>query len=122
MIILPNGTLANTSLTNVTATEVRRLDLSVGISYTADLKKAKEIALQELASDPACLKEKEQDVFVNNLGDSAVELIIRCYVRNEDFWPARGRLLEKVKLAYDANGIEIPFNQLDVHFDQEVEK
>ena len=122
VIILPNGTLANTSLTNVTATDIRRLDLSVGISYTADLKKAKEIAMQELTADAACLKEKEKDVFVNNLGDSAVELIVRCYVKNEDYWPARGRLLEKVKLAYDANGIEIPFNQLDVHVDRELEK
>lgn len=122
VIILPNGTLANTSLTNVTATDIRRLDLSVGISYTADLKKAKEIAMQELTADTACLKEKEKDVFVNNLGDSAVELIVRCYVKNEDYWPARGRLLEKVKLAYDANGIEIPFNQLDVHVDRELEK
>lgn len=122
VIILPNGTLANTSLTNVTATDIRRLDLSVGISYTADLKKAKEIAMQELTADTACLKEMEKDVFVNNLGDSAVELIVRCYVKNEDYWPARGRLLEKVKLAYDANGIEIPFNQLDVHVDRELEK
>lgn len=122
VIILPNGTLANTSLTNVTATDIRRLDLSVGISYTADLKKAKEIAMQELTADTSCLKEKEKDVFVNNLGDSAVELIVRCYVKNEDYWPARGRLLEKVKLAYDANGIEIPFNQLDVHVDRELEK
>ena len=47
---------------------------------------------------------------------------MRCYVKNEDYWPARGRLLEKVKLAYDANGIEIPFNQLDVHVDRELEK
>ena len=122
VIILPNGTLANTSLTNVTATDIRRLDLSVGISYTADLKKAKEIAMQELTADTACLKEKEKDVLVNNLGDSAVELIVRCYVKNEDYWPARGRLLEKVKLAYDANGIEIPFNQLDIHVDRELEK
>ena len=67
-------------------------------------------------------EKKEKDVFVNNLGDSAVELIVRCYVKNEDYWPARGRLLEKVKLAYDANGIEIPFNQLDVHVDRELEK
>ena len=78
--------------------------------------------MQELTADTACLKEKEKDVFVNNLGDSAVELIVRCYVKNEDYWPARGRLLEKVKLAYDANGIEIPFNQLDVHVDRKLEK
>lgn len=118
VIILPNGTLANTSLTNVTATDVRRLDLSVGISYNADIRLAKKVGMDLLAKDKAPLPDMEQSVFVNELGDSAVLMTVRCYVTNEDYWPARGRLLENLKLAYDENHIEIPFNQMDVHVTQ----
>lgn len=115
IVILPNGTLANTSITNVTATPDRRLDIPVSIGYQSDLKKAKDIAFQIISVDPALLKEKEYSVFVNDLGDSSVILNLRLYVRNADYFPARSRILENLKLAYDENEIEIPFNQLDVH-------
>lgn len=115
VIILPNGTLANTSLTNVTATPYRRLDLSIGISYTADLRKAKEVANAVLSADTSPIRDMEMTTIIDKLGNSAVELIVRCYVTNEDYWPARSRLFENLKLAFDANGIEIPYDQLDVH-------
>lgn len=115
VIVLPNGTLANTSLTNVTATYKRRLDLTVGISYQSDLAKAKEILTRLLAEDEAPIKNLDMLVFVDQLGESAVILGIRCYVENDDYWPARWRLLEGIKLQFDANGIGIPFPQMEVH-------
>lgn len=115
IVILPNGSLANTSLTNYTTTQTRRLDLVVGISYEADLKRAKELALEILKAEKATLKDCERSVFVSGLGDSAVELTLRCYVNNADYWPAQGRIYEAVKLCYDEQGIVIPYNQMDVH-------
>lgn len=118
-VVLPNGTLANSSLTNVTDIGIRRLDMTVGISYKADLLLAKETAKNLLKAEPASLKNKEMDVFVSELGDSAVLLNLRCYVKTEDYWPARGRILEAVKLTYDEKGIEIPYPQMDVHVKKE---
>lgn len=113
-VVLPNGTLANSSLTNVTDTGVRRLDLAVGISYEADLKLAKEIAKKLLEEEAAVIRNRETDVFVSDLGDSAVVLTLRCYVKSGDYWTARSRILENVKLAFDEKGIEIPYPKLDV--------
>lgn len=114
-VVLPNGTLANSSLTNVTNTGIRRLDMTVGISYNADLKLAKEVALGILKEEAATLKKKEIDVFVSELGNSAVLLNLRCYVKSEDYWPTRSRVLEAVKLTFDEKGIEIPYPQMDVY-------
>lgn len=114
-VVLPNGTLANSSLTNVTDIGIRRLDMTVGISYRADLKLAKEVAKKLLDGDAATLKNKEIDVFVSDLGESAVILNLRCYVKSEDYWPTRSRILEAVKLTFDENGIEIPYPQMDVY-------
>ncbi|HBA63830.1 MAG TPA: mechanosensitive ion channel protein [Lachnospiraceae bacterium] len=113
-IVIPNGTLSNSSLTNVTAKEKRRLDLSVGISYNADLRKAKEILSGLLEADPDILKEEERLVCVEELGDSAVILGIRAWVKTELYWTVRWRLLEEIKLTFDEKGIEIPYTQLTV--------
>lgn len=115
VIILPNGTLANTSLTNVTATKQRRLDIKVGIAYDANIKLAKEKLMQMLESDEAILKEMDYSVFVDELGDSAVILNVRGWTLNEDYWTAKGRLTEQIKEVLDENGIGIPFPQMDVH-------
>lgn len=119
VIVLPNGTLANTSLTNVTATEIRRTQIPVGISYRADLKKAKQVLLDLMEADEAVLKDQERVVFVEALGESAVQLALRCWFRNEDYWTGTWRLTEQVKYALDENGIEIPYPQMDVHLGQE---
>lgn len=115
VIVLPNGTLANTSLTNVTANDIRRADVRVGISYKADLMKAKQVLADLLEADEQVLKDRERTVFVEDLGESAVQLVLRCWFRNEDFWPGKWRITEQVKLTLDANGIEIPYPQMDVH-------
>ena len=114
-VIIPNGSLANTSLTNVTAQDKRRLDLSVGISYDADLKKAKELIEGLFRADEDILKEEGINVFVDNLGDSSVVIGARGWVKKDAYWTAKWRLTENIKLTLDENGIEIPFNQVVVH-------
>lgn len=115
VIVLPNGNLANSSLTNTTCVPDRRLDIKVGISYHADIKKAKDVLLHVLENDEFVLKDKDCLVYVDELADSAVVLGLRCWFKNEDYWSGRWRITENVKYALDENSIEIPFPQLDVH-------
>lgn len=117
-IVLPNGSLANNSLVNYTAQDARRMDIVVGISYKADLKKAKEVLLQVLEEDEAVLKDRDHFIFVDSLGSSSVDLGVRCWFAQSDFWPGKWRITENCKLALDRAGIEIPYNQLDVHLDR----
>ncbi len=115
VIVLPNGTLANSSLTNVTACERRRLDIRVGISYDADIRLAKEVLQKVLEDEKAVLKEEEYFVYVDELGESSVNLGIRCWLATDDFWTCKWRLTENVKYALDEAGIGIPYPQMDVH-------
>lgn len=117
IIVLPNGNLANSSLTNVTFAPDRRLDIQVGISYHADIKKAKEVILKLLEEDPFTIKEKDLLVYVDELADSAVILGIRCWFLNDDYWQGKWRITENIKYVLDENGIGIPFPQMDVHLD-----
>ena len=114
-IVIPNGGLSNSVLTNVTGLDKRRVDLEVGIGYTSDLNQAKEIIRNILETHPLVLKEEPIQVFVKSLGDSAVQLEGRAWASTEDYWPVRWDVTEAVKLAFDEAGIEIPFNQMDVH-------
>lgn len=114
-IVIPNGSLANTSLTNVSAKEIRRLDLSVGIAYSADLLKAKKLLYHILSEREKVLEDKGITVFVDSLGESSVNLGFRAWVKAGDYWTEKWEIMEEVKLQFDANGVEIPFNQIDVH-------
>ena len=116
-VVLPNGSLANNSLVNVTAQDCRRMDITVSVSYKADLKKAKEVLAGVLEEDEAVLKDRDHIIFVSQLGSSSVDLGVRCWFMQADFWPGKWRVTENCKLALDKAGIEIPFNQLDVHLD-----
>lgn len=115
IIILPNGNLANNSIVNITASDCRRLDIKVGVAYSTDLKKAKEVLQQVLDRDESVRTDKEKFVYVDNLADSSVELGVRCWLNNADYWPGKWRILENCKYALDEAGIEIPFPQIDVH-------
>lgn len=114
-VVLPNGQLANNSIVNITSQKDRRMDIMVGISYQADLKRAKEVLEAVLLEDEAVLQGKDMLVFVSELGSSSVNLGVRCWLKQEDFWAGKWRITENCKLALDAAGIEIPYNQLDVH-------
>lgn len=117
IIVIPNGTLANSSLTNVSAQDKRRINDTVGIGYQADLKKAKELIMKILKAHPDILKEegRELQVFVSELADSSVVLGYRFWVDAPNYWAVKWAVMEEIKLTFDAEGIEIPFNQLDVH-------
>ena len=118
-IVIPNGMLTNNSITNATAKDERQLDLRVGISYNADIKKAKSMIEKLLSEDASILKEEQMNVFVNDLADSAVVLGIRAWVKNEEYWATRWRLLDEIKVELDENGIEIPYPQVTVHMKED---
>lgn len=114
-IVIPNGMLTNNSITNATAKDERQLDLRVAISYDADIRQAKNVIEKLLEKDECIIKNEQINVFVHELADSAVVLGIRAWVKNEEYWTTRWRLLEEIKLLLDENGIEIPYPQMTVH-------
>lgn len=116
-VVIPNGTLSNSIITNVTARDLRKLELKVGISYQSDIRKAKEILENILRSDVDTKDDAEMVVFVDELGANAVIMGFRVWVATDSYWPARWRLNERIKEEFDANGIEIPYNQLQIHMD-----
>lgn len=119
-IIIPNGMLANNSLTNVTEKDERRLDLKIGISYEADLRKAKELIRNLIDKEARINQDKEILIFVDELGESAVILGVRAWVRTDDFWDVKWKFFEDVKLAMDEAGIEIPYQQVEIHMKKQV--
>ena len=114
MIVIPNGTLANSSVKNVSAMDKRRVDIQVGISYEADIAAAKSVLMGIIEKDGNILKDKPINVFVASLDASQVTLETRVWVSSEKYWGTKWALTEQYKLALDAAGIEIPFNQLSV--------
>lgn len=114
-IVLPNGSMSNTNLTNVTAQKQRRLEIKVGIGYQSDLRKAKAIMQDLFENHPMILQERGVVVFVDALADSAVIIGARGWVDTGNYWTTKCELTEEIKLAFDDGGIEIPFNQLDVN-------
>ena len=118
VVVLPNGTLANGTITNFTRCRERRIDIPVGIAYDEDIRKAKEVIEAALRADAAVIADRDIMVFVDSLGESSVNLNARCWAVQEDFWPAKWRLTEAVKYALDEAGIRIPYPQVDVHLDK----
>ena len=117
MVVIPNGGLANSSITNVTAEEQRKVEILVGISYESDLKLAKDTLFRILDSHPLALhlENRMPEVVVSELGDSAVMLTARVWTNTGDYWKMRYGLIEEIKLTFDEAGIEIPYNKLDVN-------
>ncbi|MCH5257869.1 MAG: mechanosensitive ion channel [Lachnospiraceae bacterium] len=119
LVVIPNGELSNSSMINASAMPKRRIDISVGISYDADIREARTVLMKLLESDDKVMQSEDKTVFVDSLGDSAVILGVRCYAESEYYWETKWRLTENIKYALDEAGIKIPFNQLDVHIDKE---
>ena len=116
-IVIPNGTLSNSSITNVTEKEERQLDVKVGISYQSDIHHAKEILEKLLKEEPDIYHEQDVAVFVDELAESAVILGFRAWVPTDRYWKVKWGLNEKIKLSFDKEGIKIPYDQLDVHLE-----
>ncbi|MDR0924327.1 MAG: mechanosensitive ion channel family protein, partial [Hungatella sp.] len=117
-VVIPNGTLSNSPLTNVTAMDKRRLDVLVGIGYHSDLKKAKEILENIFRSQNGILKEEPIEIFVSDLTENAVTIGGRGWTSLDDYWPARWEILEKVKLGFEEAGIEIPYSRMEVQMEE----
>ncbi|MDO5134862.1 MAG: mechanosensitive ion channel family protein [Eubacteriales bacterium] len=114
-IVIPNGTLSNSTIINVTARDQRKLDIKVRISYGSDMKKAGEILERLLLEDPDTKEDQDMVVFVDELGESAVVMGLRAWVPTERYWPAKWRLNARIKEEFDREGIHIPYPQMEVH-------
>ena len=113
-IVIPNGILANASLTNVTNADKRMVNLVFSIAYEDDIKKAKEVIRQTVEKIEG-RQDEEIAVFVNELAASSVDIGVRFWVPMDDYWTIRWQTLEDVKYALEENGMTIPFQQLDIH-------
>ena len=114
-ILIPNGGLVSGIIKNYSAESQRRAEFFVGISYSSNIQKAREIALNLLSEDERVLKDPAPVCVVTELGESSVNLTIRAWAKLDVFWPMYFENLEKIKLAFDAGGIEIPFPQRTLH-------
>lgn len=117
-VTVPNASITSSAITNFNARATRRIDLTVGIAYSADLRKAKQILQSLLAGEPRVLKSPEPTVEVKELADNSVNFAVRGWTHTGDWWATRCALLEAIKLRFDAEGVEIPYPQLSVHVEK----
>ena len=115
IIIIPNGPMANSNITNYSAMDTRRVDFAVGISYDADIKQAREVILNILNNDSRVLKDPEPVVVLTELADNSLNLSVRAWVNAADYWPVFFSDLEAIKEELDKAKIGIPYPQRDVH-------
>lgn len=114
---MPNSQLWDASITNYSREKRRRIDLKIGIAYDADISTARN-ELMKIAEDKRVLKDPAAIVYVESLGDSAVIVMLRLWVNTPNYWDCLFAFTEQAKLAFDAAGIEIPFNKLDLNVRQ----
>ena len=115
IVTIPNGTISNAPVVDVTRQPTRRMDLCVGISYSADIGQALQVLMNLAEKEDRILKTPAPEAIVYSLGDSSVNLILRIWVNTADYWPVRYQMTKRMKESLDQNGIEIPFPQVDVH-------
>jgi len=117
-VIIPNGAISNGNITNYTTEGLMRVDLTIGVSYTANIKIARDALLKVMNKHPKVLKEPAPFVGVVELGDSSVNLAVRPHCRPEDYWTVYFDIYEQGKEALDVANIEIPFPQMDIHIEK----
>ena len=117
-IIIPNGLLSNGCVKNINVEGTRRVDFVFGIGYDDDVVQAKAILMSLVEADERTLKDKGTDIWLGEHGDSSINLYLRPWVNSDDYWPYYFGMMEKVKLAFDKEGISIPYPQRDVHLHQ----
>ena len=118
VIILPNGSLSNGTITNYSRKPTRRVDINVGIDYTDDIKKARSVLLGLAAADQRVLKDPAAVVYLTSLGDNSVNLSLRMWTNSADYWSVFFELQEQMKEAFDREGLSFPFPQRTVHIQQ----
>lgn len=115
VIIIPNAKIVDGNITNFSMQETRRLDIIVGISYEDDLKMAKDTLLALLQNNEKIIQDPAPFVGVFNLGESGVDLAVRAWVKTEEYGDLKFEVLEAIKLTCDAQGISLPYPQMDIH-------
>jgi small-conductance mechanosensitive channel len=117
-VIIPNSKVWGAPIINYTALKTRMIDMSIGISYSDDIGKAIKVAMTVLKNNIKVLKDPAPLVAADELADSSINLVIRPWVKTDDYWPIKRELTQKLKEAFDKEGISIPFPQRDVHLFQ----
>jgi small conductance mechanosensitive channel len=118
-LIIPNNKIWQDVIMNVTAQRRRRIDMEFGITYDEDIDRVEKILLDLVAEDERVLDEPEPTMKVGSFGDSSVNLLLRPWVKTDDYWEVLWDLNKRVKQAFDREGITIPFPQRDVHVFQD---
>ena len=114
-VIIPNGQLSNNKVTNYSYEPTRRNNMTVGISYDSDIKKSREVLLNIVNSDERVLKDPAPVVYVEGLGDNSVDLSLRFWANQADYWGLHFDTIEKLKTELEVAGVSFPFPQRDVH-------
>ena len=114
-VVIPNGSLANNVIVNTSAKETRRVDLVASVAYGSDVKEVKRIIAEVCSGNELVFQDPAPFVELSNLGDSSLDFTVRVWCNRGDYWTVNFALLEAIKKALEDNGIEIPFNQLDVN-------
>jgi small conductance mechanosensitive channel len=117
-IIIPNGGIYGGNITNYSARPTRRVDMVFGIGYDDDILQAKQILTDIVSADPRVLTDPAPVIALGELGQSSVDFLVRPWTKAEDYWAVKWETNEKVKQAFDASGISIPFPQMDVHIEK----
>ncbi|MGE6101543.1 mechanosensitive ion channel domain-containing protein [Aeromonas salmonicida] len=115
MVVVPNSAILNGTIVNYSRMDTRRVDMTFGIGYGSDLRKAKQLLERLVSEEPRILKEQAATIAVAALADSSVNIVVRPWVKTADYWGVWFDFHEKVKLTFDAEGIEIPFPQMVMH-------
>ncbi|PIW60882.1 mechanosensitive ion channel domain-containing protein [Shewanella sp. CG12_big_fil_rev_8_21_14_0_65_47_15] len=118
VIVAPNSAIMNGTITNYSASENRRIDLVIGVSYSADIALTKKVLTDILDNNQYVLKDPSYTVGLSELANSSINFVVRPWVKTADYWTARFEILEQIKNALDAANIEIPFPQMDIHVKQ----
>jgi small conductance mechanosensitive channel len=121
-LIIPNGAVFGSTITNYTGYEIRRADIDVGAEYSADVDATRAALEKAAANIPGMIKDPAPQVFLKGLGDSSVDWQVRIWCKTEDFWDVWQATVRACKFSLDEAGIGIPFPQQDVHLDESVIK
>ncbi|EGR1075452.1 small-conductance mechanosensitive channel MscS [Vibrio cholerae] len=118
MVVVPNSAVIGGAITNYSRHATRRVDMVIGVSYKSDLQKTKRVLRETLEKDPRILKDPDITIGVLTLADSSINFVVRPWCKTEDYWKVYYDSMQAIKEALDANGIEIPFPQMDVHLNK----
>ena len=117
-VIIPNGSIYSGTIINFTSSDIRRVDMVFGIGYNDDIRKARDVIQTILEADQRILKDPSPQIVVIELGDSSVNFGVRPWVNSDDYMDVKFDITENIKLAFDKQGVSIPFPQMDVHMNQ----